>query len=151
MAQLTKKNLKSRVVSILKKQGYRVNKNGFVLKDSTREVKRDAHNLAKVERMNGSEKFILKNIDLIEKHLIEGKDLDIDNIDPQIIEVKEGTKYETIFRWWNLVWWSLPYEHAYGRQMRLIVWDKYHNAPIGLIGLQSPILSWSVRDQHLLS
>jgi hypothetical protein len=33
--------------------------------------------------------------------------------------------------------------------MRFIVWDKYHDAPIGLIGLQSPILSWGPRDKHL--
>jgi hypothetical protein len=149
MVQLTKENLKSRVVAVLKKHGYRFKNNEFVLKDNSREAKRDAHVLAKAERIDQNEKLIIKNIDLIKKHLINGKDLDISKIDPQIIEVKEGTKYETIFRWWNLVWWSLPYEHAYGRQMRLIIWDKYHDAPVGLIGLQSPILRWSVRDRYL--
>lgn len=29
------------------------------------------------------------------------------------------------------------------------MWDKYHDSPIGLIGLQSPILSWNVRDKYL--
>jgi hypothetical protein len=33
--------------------------------------------------------------------------------------------------------------------MRFVVWDKYHEAPIGLIGLQSPILSWAPRDKYL--
>lgn len=149
MSRLTKTNLKNKVISVLKKQGYRVNNDGFVLKDDSREVKREAHTFAKAERMCKSEQFVLNNIDLVKKYLIDGKKLDIDKIDPEIIEVKERTDYETIFRWWNLVWWSLPYERAYGRQIRLVVWDKYHNAPIGLIGLQSPILSWSVRDNHL--
>jgi hypothetical protein len=149
MNRLTKTNLKNKVISVLKKQGYRVNNDGFVLKDDSREVKREAHTFAKAERMCKSEQFVLNNIDLIKQYLIDGKKLDIDKIDPEIIEVKERTDYETIFRWWNLVWWSLPYERAYGRQIRLVVWDKYHNAPIGLIGLQSPILSWSVRDNHL--
>jgi uncharacterized protein DUF4338 len=99
--------------------------------------------------MSDSEKFIVKSTPVIEKYLIDGKNIDIDKIDPQIIEVREGTLYETIFKWWNLVWWSLPYERAYGRQMRFVVWDRYHDAPIGLIGLQSPILSWSVRDKKL--
>jgi len=149
MSRLTKTNLKNKVISVLKKQGYRVNNDGFVLKDDSREVKREAHTFAKAERMCKSEQFVLNNIDLVKKYLIDGKKLDIDKIDPEIIEVKERTDHETIFRWWNLVWWSLPYERAYGRQIRLVVWDKYHNAPIGLIGLQSPILSWSVRDNHL--
>jgi hypothetical protein len=99
--------------------------------------------------MSTSEEFILKNTSVIEKYLIDGNKIKIDKVDPQIIEVREGTLHETIFKWWNLVWWSLPYERAYGRQMRFVVWDRYHNAPIGLIGLQSPILSWSVRDKKL--
>lgn len=149
MLQLTKQSLKNRVVSILKKQGYIVSAQGFVLRDTTLEAKRDVHVFAKMQKVNQNEEFILKNVDLIKKHLVDGKDLEIEKIDPQIIEIKVGSKYEKIFRWWNLVWWSLPYERAYGRQMRLVVWDRYHNAPIGLIGLQSPILSWSVRDEYL--
>ena len=149
MPQISKKQLREKVVTVLKKQGYKVNDNGFSLKDNTRETKRDVHSLAKKERITKSEKFILNNIDFISANMVNGSDLDIRKIEPQIIEVKEGSKYEKLFRWWNLVWWSLPYEHAYGRQMRFVVWDKYHKAPIGLIGLQSPILSWSVRDNHL--
>jgi hypothetical protein len=105
--------------------------------------------MAKAERMSESEEFILNSTPVIEKFLIDGEKINIDKIDPQIIEVREGTLHETIFKWWNLVWWSLPYERAYGRQMRFVVWDRYHNAPIGLIGLQSPILSWGVRDKRL--
>lgn len=149
MNNLTKENLRNEVISVLKKQGYIFNNGKFALKNDSREIKREAHIIAKAERINSSEDFIIKNIDLIKKYMVDGKELDISKITPEIIEVKADTKYEIIYRWWNLVWWSLPYERAYGRQMRLIVWDKYHNAPIGLIGLQSPILSWSVRDQYL--
>src|SRR5690606_17672524 len=52
-------------------------------------------------------------------------------------------------RWWNLLWWSVPYQKAYGRQMRFLLWDKIHNAPFGLIGLQSPVLKMAVRDNYL--
>jgi hypothetical protein len=149
MAVLSSKELKKKVIHVLKIQGYKVGQSGFVLKNDSMEVRRNAHVLAKAERMNKSEDFIVKNIELIKEHLVDGNKIDINKINPQIIEVTEGTKYEKIFRWWNIVWWSLPYEHAYGRQMRFIIWDKYHNAPIGLIGLQSPILSWSVRDKYL--
>ncbi|MDD3285540.1 MAG: DUF4338 domain-containing protein [Patescibacteria group bacterium] len=149
MAKIVETKLKQKVVSILTKQGYVVNSKGFVLKDDSREVKRDAHVFAKAERISKSEKFITDNIDLISQYMVDGKNLDIAKIDPQIIEVKTGSKYEKIFRWWNLVWWSLPYERAYGRQMRFVIWDRFHKAPIGLIGLQSPILSWSIRDSYL--
>lgn len=47
------------------------------------------------------------------------------------------------------MWWSIPYQHPYGRQMRFLVWDTYHDLPFGLINLQSPILKMSVRDKSL--
>ena len=81
--------------------------------------------------------------------MLNDTQLDVSKIRPKLIEVKTGTIHAELFRWWNLTWWSLPYERSYGRQMRFVVWDEYHNAPIGLIGLQSPILSWNVRDHHL--
>ena len=33
--------------------------------------------------------------------------------------------------------------------MRFIVWDDHHDALMGIIGLQSPILSWAPRDKYL--
>jgi hypothetical protein len=67
----------------------------------------------------------------------------------ELREVTQNSLEDTIFKWWNLVWWSVPYQRAYGRQMRFILWDNGHDAPFGLIGLQSPVLKMSVRDNYL--
>ena len=148
--KITTKELKSEIISVLKKQGFNVKKDGtFCLKNTERETIRNAQLLSKNERLINNEKLIINNLELIKKNSIDGKDLDVKKIKPKVIEVISGTEQEKIFRWWNLAWWSLPYEHAYGRQMRYIVWDEYHDAPMGLIGLQSPILSWKVRDNYL--
>ena len=150
MPTLTQTTLKYEVTKVLRKQGYRVKPNGvFVLRQDTKEAKRKVHDLAKAERITKREDFIFEKKGLAERHLVNGKNLEIKKISPQIIEVEAGTEQEDLFKWWNLIWWSVPYERGYGRQMRFIIWDKYHNAPIGLIGLQSPILSWSVRDDYL--
>ncbi len=142
--------LKRNIAAVLRKQGFSVKKSGsFALKSTEREMLRQAQLMAKDERLSEHEDLIVNNLGLIKSHLINGKDLDVNKIDPELLLVESGTEYELMFRWWNLAWWSLPYERAYGRQMRLIIWDKYHNAPIGLVGLQSPILSWRVRDEFL--
>jgi len=146
---LTKSKIRRKLIAVLKKQGYRVNRRSFSIDADDREAKRRVHSLAKQERLKDKKDFIVKNIPVIKQYLIDGTSLDVTKIEPTLIEVVEGSKWATIFRWWNLVWWSLPYEHAYGRQIRYVVWDRYHKAPIGLIGLQSPILSWSVRDNYL--
>ncbi|MDD4985795.1 MAG: DUF4338 domain-containing protein, partial [Dehalococcoidales bacterium] len=127
MATLTATGLKKEVAHILRKQGYTVRRNGmFSLKKDELEQRRKLHELAKAERVVSRENFLLDNIELIKTHIIDGNKLEIDKIDPEIIEVQPESKEETLFRWWNVVWWSLPYERAYGRQMRFVVWDKYH-------------------------
>jgi hypothetical protein len=115
----------------------------------TRETKRDMHSVSKLEKLHKYRDFLTKSIPIVEKYMIDGADINVENIMPSIRPVLSGSEDEIIFRWWNLAWWSLPYERAYGRQMRFIVWDDYHNAPMGLIGLQSPILSWKARDEYL--
>lgn len=142
-------DLKQRVDQALTLQGFNLDKRDFEIKDTERETKREVHALSKLERLSDHKKFILANLELAKSHMVDGNQLDVSKIKPVLRAVETGSTDERLFRWWNLVWWSLPYERAYGRQMRFIVWDEYHNAPMGLIGLQSPILSWSVRDKHL--
>lgn len=149
MPEIATSILKKEVSLVLRQQGYSVKDGLFLLENNEREERRKVHELAKAERVIEKADFLTRTTNLIENHLIDGKDLNIEKINPTLIEVKPESKEERLFRWWNIVWWSLPYERAYGRQMRFIVWDKYHDAPIGLIGLQSPILNWGPRDKYL--
>ena len=143
--------LRQQIDDILRSQGYSLSKNEFFLASDgdARDSLRQAHSLAKKERIAKQDKFISGNAEFIQSHMIDGRDLSVQDISPELIPVASSSKWEVLFRWWNHVWWSVPYEKAYGRQMRYIVWDKYHKAVIGLIGLQSPILSWMPRDQYL--
>jgi len=149
MTGISKIIIKRELTKVLRQQGYDVGKTSFTLNDSDRETKRSVHSLAKIERIDKRKDFIKSKVPFIKQYLLDGSALDVQKINPKLIEVEADSEWETLFRWWNLVWWSLPYERAYGRQIRYVVWDQYHKAPIGLIGLQSPILSWSVRDDYL--
>ena len=141
--------LKNEVVNILHCQGYVIENNTFRLPNIDRQKKRGIHIVSRAERINENIKFIESFGQESERYMLNSSDIDVLKIRPTLKEVKCNSIYGNLFRWWNLAWWSLPYEKSYGRQMRFIVWDDYHNAPIGLIGLQSPLLSWSVRDNHL--
>ncbi len=150
MAYRNISQLKSRIVTILNAQGYAVDKKGhFSLIQNSRETRRRVHELAKAERIRPRISFIKRFSSVVGANIPNGSDIQVEKIDPLLIEIKPDSDEEEYFRWWNLVWWSLPYEKAYGRQMRYIIWDTYHNAVIGLIGLQSPILRWGVRDDYL--
>lgn len=133
----------------LRIQGYDISKGVFSLTRADRENLRRTHSLAKKERIAGKMAFIRDHTTFIQDHMIDGRDLRIEDISPRLIPVVKTSHWETLFRWWNYVWWSMPYEAAYGRQMRYIVWDQHHQAVIGLLGLHSPILSWAPRDRYL--
>lgn len=142
--------LRENVTQLLLKQGFEFKEDGRIfLKDSSRESRRKAHQLAKAERLSLRSEFLRRFAHIVGSMIPDGNVLDIEKISPMLIEVRPNSAEEEFYRWWNLAWWSLPYEHAYGRQMRFIVWDDYHHAIIGLIGLQSPILKWAVRDDFL--
>lgn len=144
--------LHSEMVNILARQGFSVQDGTVGLTDVgtfSREQKRDVHEIAKIDKLYKHKDFLVKNIPAVQKYMVDGADIDVEKIQPSIRLVESGSESEILFKWWNLAWWSLPYERAYGRQMRFIVWDDYHDAPMGLIGLQSPILSWKARDKYL--
>ena len=58
MTDISEKNMKSLVESVLEWQGYVYSDNGFHLPDNERETKRRVHNLSKAERVNEHYKFI---------------------------------------------------------------------------------------------
>ncbi|CAB3287244.1 conserved protein of unknown function [Methanocaldococcus lauensis] len=143
------KQLREEIIFTLTKQGFKITKNYEIVPNGfSKEDLKKVHYIRKLELLKKNKQFLEKNIDIIEKYAISGSELDVENIDIELRVVK--TKKETIlFRWWNLSWWSLPYERPIGRQIRYLLWDRYHNTVFGLVQLQSPVLHSSIRDEYL--
>lgn len=140
--------LRNKIVEALKLQGFDINPH-LRPKRNEKETLRKVHKQKRMEQLKLHKKFLLENLDKMKKISIDGKDIQPDKIKLKLIEVKSDSFESKLFFWWNLVWWSLPYDKPIGRQMRFILWDEYHDAPFGLVGLQSPPLASSVRDNYL--
>ena len=140
--------LRNEIIEVMKSQGFLVNPH---LRPMTKEKKtiRDIHHQKRIELIKTHKKFMLKNIDKAKKNSINGHELNPQKIELELIEVKPNSFEANLFLWWNLSWWSLPHDKPIGRQMKFLLWDKHHNAPFGLIGLQSPPLRSSARDRFL--
>ena len=143
------KSLRRKIKNTLFTQGYVIQNNMFCLPSIDKEKIKVIHNVPRATKINNNINFIEQFTFQAKQFIRDSKEIHIQKIKPRLIQVKDRTLYADLFRWWNLVWWSLPYEKSYGRQMRFIVWDDYHETPLGLIGLQSPILKWNVRDKYL--
>lgn len=141
-------DLKEKIIEAIKKQGFYINPH-IRPSEGSKEVYRQIHESARLEQLALHKKFLKRNLEVAQKYSLNGKAIDPNRISLEIREIKRNSLEEILFRWWNLVWWSLPYQCSYGRRMRFILWDTTHNVPFGLILLQSPVLKMSAREKYL--
>lgn len=142
------RKLRDRITQTLKEQGFKINPHVRPAGSSKTTFKR-IQRKARLEQISHHQNFLKKYFSLTKNYCRDGKDINPEDIKLELREVKSGSFEEILFKWWNLTWWSIPYQHPYGRQLRFLLWDTTHNAPFGLIGLQSPVLKMAVRDKAL--
>jgi hypothetical protein len=141
-------DLREKIIRSLEKQGFSITPN-LVPNGTEKSFYRRIHEQKKTEQLAFHRDFLLRNLKLAKRFSVNPSELAPDNIQLELREVKPESDEARIFFWWNLIWWSLPFDKPIGRQMKFILWDRGHNAPFGLIGLQSPPLKSPVRDKFL--
>jgi hypothetical protein len=148
--RLTKseQKLREKIIHALKEQGFKINPHVRPAGCSKNTYRR-IQSKARLKQLALHKRFLQDNLSKVKKYCKDGKDIDPAKISLELREVESRNLEEILFRWWNLVWWSIPYQRSYGRQMRFLLWDVTHDMPFGLILLQSPVLKMSVRDRYL--
>jgi hypothetical protein len=141
-------SLKRKVIKVLKLQGFKINPHVRPAGTSKKTYKR-VQKVAKDEQILKYKNFLTEHFGTAKSFCRDGNEILPENIKLELREIKPDSLDGIIARWWNLIWWSLPYQTLYGRQLRFLLWDVTHDAPFGIIYLQSPILRMSVRDKAL--
>ena len=142
------RELKNKIILSLKSQGFKINPHLRPPQKSKIVYKR-IQKRAKHEQIQSSKKFLSNFFKSAKELSVDGGEIDPEEISLELREVTPNSFEAKLFRWWNLVWWSMPYQNAYGRQMRFFLWDVTHDAPFGMFLLQSPILRLTARDEFL--
>lgn len=106
------------------------------------------HNRAKAFDSEVDRSEVLKDLHKFRHYFRSPAAIDPTKIDPILVPVRQRTLEARLFRIIR-AFWSMPYSKGYGRRMRFIVFDAYHNMPIGIIGLQSPSADLACRDEYL--
>jgi len=146
--KMKKESLRRKIIKLLKDQGFKINPH-VRPKGCSKTMYRRIHQKARFEQISLHKKFLLDNIEKVKNYCRDGSEIIPQRISLELREVKAGSFEEILFKWWNLIWWSIPFQRSCGRQMRFLLWDTAHDAPFGLICLQSPVLKMSVRDKYL--
>jgi len=144
----SEQKLKNKILKVLESQGFKINPKVVPSKHSKAALKR-VQSKSRLEQIGLHKTFILDNLNLVKAYSRNYNEIVPNNISLELREIRSESKEEILFRWWNFIWWSIPYQRSYGRQMRFFLWDKAHDAPFGMICLQSPVLKMAVRDQAL--
>ncbi|MDC1239894.1 DUF4338 domain-containing protein [Litorivicinus sp.] len=117
--------------------------NGDQSKGSIREM----HKTHKQDFLQRNQCFWDKNKAKCQDLLIDGKDLSPEKIRAKLIPIPDSKHpASTLFRLGSFNW-SIPTSQGFGRRLRFLVWDEYHNSLIGLIGLTDPVFNLKVRDE----
>lgn len=145
---IIEQELRDKIIQSFREQGFKYNPH-IRPPQNDKETYRQLQQVSKIEQLELHKNFLLENLNKAKNYLRNGKDINPKNIQLEFRLVKEGSLEECLFRWWNFIWWSVPYQRGYGRMLRFLLWDKTHESPFGLVSLQSPVLRMSVRDNYL--
>jgi len=145
---LSQRKLRKRIIQVLEEQGFKINPH-VRPRGHSKTTYRRIQQKAKFEQVFLHKKFLIDSMKKAWGYCRDGEEIIPEKISLELRQVQSGSFEEILFRWWNLVWWSIPYQHSYGRQMRFLLWDRFNNAPFGMICLQSPVLKMAVRDNYL--
>jgi hypothetical protein len=145
---VNKDKLRENIIRALELQGFSLNPH-LKPENNEKNTLRKIHQQKRREQLKIHKRFLIRNFDKVKEYAVSGKELEPRKISLELIEVPSESFYSKLFFWWNLTWWSIPYDKPIGRQMRFILWDKTHDSPFGLIYLQSPPLRSAVRDKFL--
>lgn len=141
-------DLKNEIINSLSNQGFIINKD-ITPENFEKDIIKKIHSQKRLEQLAVHKNFLLDNLDFVREYSKKSKKIIPKKIKLKLLEVKSDSDEAKLFLWWNLAWWSLPFDRPFGRQMRFMLWDEYHNSPFGLIGLQSPPLVSKIRDSYL--
>lgn len=141
--------LRAAVLGELKSQGFSLAGGKGLCAVPGKDACRKLHEKSRAEQLARHRDLIRAGSKLVVPHIRSACEINPLKIDLELRRVSEGTPEHLFFRWWNLVWWSIPYQRPYGRQMRYLLWDRCHDAPFGLIQLMSPTMHMAARDRYL--
>jgi hypothetical protein len=106
---------------------------------------RTMHITACAGEINCSKSWILSKWARFSRYFANGSDINPHNVKPRLVEVKTQFQHD-LFRLARYTW-SLPYTKGFGRRLQFLVMDDANEKLIGVLGLQSPPLSFPARDR----
>jgi Domain of unknown function (DUF4338) len=115
------------------------------IKSGDKAAVREFHLLAKAASEVHEPATAVRLLERYRRYFKPAKLIDPAKISPHLMLVEPRSRWEDLFRL-GRAYWSMPYSKGYGRRLRYVLFDEYHESVIGLVGLQSPAADLACRD-----
>lgn len=151
---ISAEDLRTYVIEHLRALGFAMNPENAALTLNGRGEKalfRQLHEHARRLALRSHQDWIKRQWPRLSPYFADGRCILPEAIRPVLVEVTEPWQAD-LFRMARLTW-SLPYSKGFGRRLRFLLLDEGHRGPeghpflIGILGLQSPPLSFPPRDR----
>ena len=144
---VTPDELKKLIVNSLEEQGFIIEDDQIKLPpDLDKRKIRELHKMAIQHKIDNAGIELKRKEKILIQFIALGKEINPQKIKPCLVEVSPNSLDELLFRYASLHW-SIPVSSGYGRRLRFLVMDAYHEKLIGLIGLGDPVFSLKARDE----
>jgi len=117
----------------------------LILPGTEKEIVRQLHQGQREERLLSGASSTAAALRRVTRCFANGAEIDPHKISLRLVRVFSDTIEADIFRIAALTW-SVPVSPGFGRRLRYLVWDEYHDKVAGIIALGDPVFNLSVRD-----
>lgn len=107
---------------------------------------RTAHRLQRNGNFSREMTEVSRHSAALLSYFADGDQLDPARIQPVLVPVHSGTRENVLFRLATTLW-SVPVSRGFGRRMRYLVMDAYHDKLIGIFALGDPVFNLRARDE----
>lgn len=141
--------LRRKIRSHFRQLGFTKNPDGCLVPPGfDKQTYRDMHAHQRESKLAANEEWIGRHADKLISHFACGADINVEKIRPRLEVVYSGTWQSELFRL-ATYYWRIPISEGYGRRMRFLVWDEYHEKLIGIFALGDAVFNLKARDDFV--
>ncbi len=145
---ITALGLKRKIKKELKDLSFSFDKNGEIFSSTEKDSIKLLHKPSREIELKKGEEWINRFFPRYQRYFANGSDVNPAIIKPLLVRVTEEW-HKDLFRLARY-YWSIPYSFGFGRRLRYLIFDKSNDKLMGIFGLQSPPITFPVRD-HLFT
>lgn len=141
--------LRLKIRSHFKSLGFTKSVDGeLVPPGSDKQTYRDMHSHQRESKLYANKQWIDCHANKLIQYFASGSDLKVEKIRLRLEVVYSKTWQSDLFRL-ATYYWRIPISEGFGRRMRFLVWDDFHEKLVGIFALGDAVFNLKARDEFI--